>query len=999
MSAEDLSKTSDIPPENIFFLNSLSFRMIIGVMAFIVIVLAANYFVTQTRGREVIVEQANKLNYEIGAKIKFKLRERLIATEVLTTSLAKLAQTLPKDPKLFHQVIPNIINQPGMEKLVAGGGIWPEPDYFFEGVERSSFFWGRDSDGALKFYDDYNDLNGKGYHHEEWYVPTKFLAPGQVYWSKSYMDPYSREPMVTCSVPIWSKGKFQGVATIDLKLLGLSKFMSRQAALIGGYAFAMDRNDRLLSFPKDSQRQTAILDLQDFENNQYPMIEDVVSLHPAFQGIVDEIKRSQVTTFSDSQDEEISLLSANLEKQSYQIDSLESERIAAILLGFNDLRSAGQHFTINNDPILNEASSVNILALPDIGWKVVIAMPAKYANAVVAKITVGMLSSLFLVLAIVAVIYILFFNAAFLKPINKLTYQIRKLVSREDYVTKLNVNGRDELSQLASWFNIRTSQLADVLERLKTQNIDLTEAREIAEKANRSKNMFLASMSHDIRTPMNAIIGMSGFLNESTLDIEQKNYSHVIHSSAQALLSLINDIMDFSKIEANQLSLESLPFDIRQTIDDCADLISYQSAEKRLEFIYYLSPEINRHVIGDPNRIRQIILNLASNAVKFTSYGRIELWLEATYQSNKNLQLLIEVRDTGIGLSKSAQQNLFSPFVQGDASTTRKYGGTGLGLTICKHLAELMGGSIDFRSEEGVGTTFVFKVKLALAKAPLGFQELNPTINRTLLVLGQNHFQNTVIEEYAHSLGMKTHLIHTLQEWLIVHAEKSHMPLSTICTDMGLLGDVSLLAKRMPETKEKHPVVLLASQEDRDESFINTLPEGYTVNLLSLPLKLDEFKAALLEEEISAIREDLTLNSARSNQVRAASLSSFSYKRILMIEDNKVNQQILLIMLKSLGLDAAVANDGVEGIEAISNKDYDLILMDWQMPRMDGLEATRKIRAMKGDDGPVIIAVTANAMSGDVERCLDAGMDDYLSKPVQKEKLENMLRKWLSMSV
>jgi len=320
-------------------------------------------------------------------------------------------------------------------------------------------------------------------------------------------------------------------------------------------------------------------------------------------------------------------------------------------------------------------------------------------------------------------------------------------------------------------------------------------------------------------------------------------------------------------------------------------------------------------------------------------------------------------------------------------------------LTICKHLAELMGGSIDFRSEEGVGTTFVFKVKLALAKAPLGFQELNPTINRTLLVLGQNHFQNTVIEEYAHSLGMKTHLIHTLQEWLIVHAEKSHMPLSTICTDMGLLGDVSLLAKRMPETKEKHPVVLLASQEDRDESFINTLPEGYTVNLLSLPLKLDEFKAALLEEEISAIREDLTLNSARSNQVRAASLSSFSYKRILMIEDNKVNQQILLIMLKSLGLDAAVANDGVEGIEAISNKDYDLILMDWQMPRMDGLEATRKIRAMKGDDGPVIIAVTANAMSGDVERCLDAGMDDYLSKPVQKEKLENMLRKWLSMSV
>ena len=999
MSAEELSKTTHVTPENTFFLNSLSFRMIVGVMGFILIVMAANYFVTQTRGREVIVEQANKLNYEIGVKIKFKLRERLIATEVLATSLAKLAQTLPKDPKIFHKVIPSIINQASMEELVAGGGIWPEPGYFTEGVDRASFFWGRDSEGSLKFYDNYNDPSGSGYHHEEWYVPAKYLQSGQVYWSKSYMDPYSLEPMVTCSVPIWSQGDFRGVATIDLKLIGLSEFMSEQAKLIGGYAFALDRNDRLLSFPRNGQRQTDILNLQDFDNNQYPKIEEVVSLYPEFQGIVDEIKRSQITSYSDPQDEKIIRLSARLEKESYQIDQLESKRIAAILLGSNDLRNANQHFTISRDPILNEASSVNVLELHDIGWKVVIAMPAKYANAVVAKITMGMLSTLFLVLAIVAVIYILFFNAAFLSPISKLTSQIRKLVSREDYVTKLNVDGRGELSQLASWFNIRTSQLADVLERLKTQNIDLTDAREIAEKANRSKNMFLASMSHDIRTPMNAIIGMSDFLKESNLDTEQQNYSRIINTSAQALLSLINDIMDFSKIEANQLCLESLPFDIRKTMDDCADLISYQSSEKRLEFIYYLSPEINRFVLGDPNRIRQIILNLASNAVKFTSYGRIDLWLEATYQSDKNLQLLIEVRDTGIGLSKSAQQNLYSPFVQGDASTTRKYGGTGLGLTICKHLAELMGGSIDFRSEEGVGTTFIFKVKLALAKTPLGHQELSPTVNRTLLVLGQNHFQNTVIEQYAHSMGMKTHIIHTLQEWLLVHAEKSHLPLSTICTDMGLLGDVTLLAKQMPETKEKHPVVLLASQEDRDESFINTLPEGYSVNLLSLPLKLDEFKAALLAEEISAIREDVALTSSDRTVVNTALLSCFSYKRILMIEDNKVNQQILMIMLKNLGLDAEIANDGVEGIEAISNKDYDLILMDWQMPRMDGLEATRKIRAMKGLDGPVIIAVTANAMSGDVERCLDAGMDDYLSKPVQKETLENMLRKWLSISV
>jgi len=982
------------------FVYSLSFRMILGVLLFITIVIAVNYFVIQTRGREVIVEQADKLNFEIGKKIKLKLRERISSTEVLANSLAKLAITLPKDEKLFHQIIPQIIDQAGMETIVAGGGIWPEPNVFKPDSERYSFFWGRDKQGTLQFYDDYNNPNGRGYHNEEWYVPAQFVEPGRVYWSKSYMDPYSLEPMVTCTVPIWDQGEFKGVATIDLRLIGLSEFMAEQAELIGGYAFALDRNDRFLSLPKDSDVQTSFFDFDNFSNNEYPTLNDLVNSNLEFQDIANNIRHFDLTEFSDIELSEIMTLSKKLAEGSYQIEDAESQRIAAILLGHNEQQNTHYNFMINSDPILNETSSFIILNMSDIGWRVVISMPSRYANSVVSRITVSMMSLLFVLLAMTALVYIVFFNSTFLSPINKLTYQIRKLVSREDYVTRLQVQGSDELSQLASWFNIRTSQLADVLEKLKTQNIDLTEAREIAEKASRSKNMFLASMSHDIRTPMNAIIGMSDFLNESKLDSEQENYARVIHSSARALSSLINDIMDFSKIEANQLDLEVLPFDLRTMMDDCADLISYQAVEKRLEFIYYLSPEINKFVMGDPNRMRQIIINLASNAVKFTAYGRVELWLEASYQNENNIQLLIEVRDTGIGLSKSAQQNLFSPFVQGDSSTTRKYGGTGLGLTICKHLAELMGGSVDYRSEEGVGTTFIFKVKLESAKMPIYQEESSTLKDKILLILGQNHFQNTVVEQYAQYLGMNTIVTNTLQEWLVTHSRYQYSPLSTICTDLGLLGEAKLLSERLPETQGKHPVLLLAAQEDRDDAFLDSLPVGYSVHFISLPLKFGQFKSALIADEGEASSAESGISSEVTPVIPIqAALSNYGEKRILMVEDNKVNQQVLMIMLKNLGLSADVANDGVEGIEAIAQQDFDLVLMDWQMPRMDGLEATRKIRAMTGVDGPAIIAVTANAMSGDVEQCLEAGMDDYLSKPVQKEKLESMLRKWLSAAV
>jgi len=968
------------------FFQRLSFRMGVGGCLFVVLVMAATYYVTQTRGREVVIEQANKLNAKIGETILLKLNERLSATESLTISLANLGLILPKDESMFRRVIPNLIDNAGMKNLIAGGGIWPEPHSFDKNLERRSFFWGRNEHGVLQSYDDYNNPDGNGYHQEEWYVPARYMKKGQVYWSKSYMDPYSREPMVTCMVPMWDKDGFHGVATVDLKLAGLSKFMAEQALLIGGYALAVDRNNRLLSIPNvDENYFTTSNSASDF-----PTISELAIDNSGFENlskILNDIDAELLKKVNLSNTENLFELSKQLTADSYQIDVAEASMIAAMLLGEQYLLRDEKHALLNADPILGEPVSVRVFTMLNTNWKLVVAMPLKYSDAVVSEITGGMLKLLIILLALSAVIYGIFFKVAFLLPVNKLTSQVRKLVSREDYVTKLNTYGADELSQLAGWFNIRTAQLSDALEKLKVKNIALDEARLESDQANRTKNIFLASMSHDIRTPMNAIVGMSELLGKSELGAEQSNYARVINSSAQALLLLINDIMDFSRIEANQLNLEKIAFNLRNTIDDCADLISFQASEKNLEFIYFLSPEINPNLLGDPSRIRQIILNLAGNALKFTESGRVELWVETTYQNDEFVNLHVEVRDTGIGLSASAKESLYMPFIQGDDSIARKYGGTGLGLTISKHLAELMGGSIEYRSIENIGTTFTFSVKL---KSQHIYPETSPEQvgrhkSKKLFVLGQNHFQNAVIERYAEAANYDCQICSTLQSWLSVVETCETSSSVSLCGDLGLLGDLERLSTILPSNLNQHRMIILKSQNDAAWNDLTVKLPQLNILPVTLPLKFDVFnKQFNLDADIEqpTVHENMPL-------------SPFKHKKVLVVEDNKVNQQVLMIMLRHLGLNAEVVSDGLEAVEALQDRYYDLILMDWQMPRMDGLEATRRIRALCFETKPVIIAVTANAMSGDIEKCLEAGMDDYLSKPIRREKLAVTLEKWL----
>ena len=995
------SDTEVNPSKKIGFVQRLSFKMGLGVVLFIILVMAANYYVLQTRGREVIVEQADKLNQKIGQTITLKLRERLAATESLTTALANLGIALQKNTTEFHQVIPFLIAQAGMEQLIAGGGIWPEPGAFIKGVDRQSFFWGRNSKGELEFYDNYNDPAGKGYHHEEWYVPARFLRKGEVYWSKSYRDPYSLEPMVTCTVPMWNDEGFQGVATIDLKLIGLSDFMAKQAELIGGYAFAVDRNNRLLSFPDAGNGLSVSARFRGTDHTRYPTVQELALSHPEFsniEAVLNELDDRYQARVSDSSAEKLRALSQKIASASYQIDEYEAANIAAVLLGRHYLPSSNKYFSSVLDPVLNEPVSVSVFAMPDTGWKVIIAMPARYAKVAVAQIKSQMLSLLFVLVVLAAILFGLFFNTAFLSSVSRLTSQIRRLVSREDYVTRLRVEGSDELAHLASWFNIRTAQLSDVLNVLRAKNQALEEARKDAEQANRSKNVFLASMSHEIRTPMNAIIGMSEVLERTSLEPDQENYVSIMSTSAQALLSLINDIMDFSKVEANQLDLEQIPFDLRKALDDCADLIAFQANEKNLEFVYFMSPDINRHVIGDPGRLRQIILNLASNAVKFTSTGRVELWIEPTSQNAQTVNILIEVRDTGIGLSEQAQSSLFMPFAQGDNSTTRKHGGSGLGLTISQHLSALMGGRIEFRSEEGVGTTFTFNLKLAVESgknwdSPLVLRsDVADRPRNKVLILGQSQYQVAVIERYVSALGYEAVELGAFHHWVAELEKCSEQDILSICCDEGLLGDPNALADRLPTNLKRHQMIVLGVRHQRFEVKI-VKQMDLPVLFASQPLKFDALRALIETNNNSREMQDGQLIAKAPKP--DLDLQALSHKRLLVVEDNKVNQQVILLMLKKLGLKADVANDGVEALEIVQYQHYDMILMDWQMPRMDGLEATRRIRAGRHNPKQVIIAVTANAMSGDVEKCLNAGMNDYISKPIRRDRLISLLTQWL----
>jgi len=515
---------------------------------------------------------------------------------------------------------------------------------------------------------------------------------------------------------------------------------------------------------------------------------------------------------------------------------------------------------------------------------------------------------------------------------------------------------------------------------------EMEKIREELENAKRAKSDFLSVISHEIRTPMNAIIGMSGLLNDTTLTNDQKEYVETIRSSGDRLLGLINDILDFTEIDSGKIALENQPFELRNCIADAFNLISNTAYSKNLELIYYVDPQVPENIFGDITRLRQILVNLIGNAIKFTNSGDVFLSVVQLSKNTDEIELEFSIRDSGIGIKDSEAEKIFKEFSLVDSSLSRKYGGTGLGLAICKKLIDLMGGKIWFESKENNGTTFFFTLKVKISDSTAAKEYLSIDVenlkDKHILIIDENRKLRQILSLQTQMWGMipkTTSSGYEAIEWL------KKYKFDVVVLDAGFNEKYNdEVLKEIRKVKGQNFPVIALSGNEAETRLGNILFTVYLQKPVHQEKLFDKLNTIFTKD-----KTNIKITEASTK------LSDTFPLKILVAEDNIINQKIACRILAQMGYIADVVGNGIEVLETLNRQHYDIVFMDVQMPELDGIQTTARIlERWIPQERPKVIAMTANATQGDMERCMHAGMDDFISKPILIDELKNILEKW-----